>query len=163
MTVSQVNSSAALLYTRSLDTGSQSLIARLRSGDAHALARAISTVENRAAGWSDLLKTLFPFTGKARIVGVCPARRGSGQEHGGSISSPGTTAKRNPTVGIIAVDPTSPYTGGAILGRPHPYAGPLRRSVGFYIRSMATTRIARRAGARHGGCGHGARCFQAAT
>ncbi|HZC23566.1 MAG TPA: hypothetical protein VE866_09530, partial [Candidatus Binatia bacterium] len=51
----------------------QSLIDSVRSGDPRALARAISTVENRAPGWSDLLKGLFPHTGKARVIGLTGA------------------------------------------------------------------------------------------
>ena len=113
----------------------QSQISRLRSGEPLALARAISTVENRAAGWSDLLKALFPHTGKARILGL------TGAPGSGKSTLVDQLAKyyrkQNQTVGIIAVDPTSPYTGGAILGdrirmQDH-YADP-----GIYIRSMAT-------------------------
>lgn len=100
-----------------------------------ALARAISTVENRAEGWSELLKALFPHTGKARILGL------TGAPGSGKSTLVDQLAKHyrkeNQTVGIIAVDPTSPYTGGAILGdrirmQDH-YADP-----GIYIRSMAT-------------------------
>jgi LAO/AO transport system kinase len=114
---------------------STTLIDRLRSGDARALARAISTVENRAAGWSDLLKALFPHTGKARIIGL------TGAPGSGKSTLVDRLAKhyrkKQQTVGIIAVDPTSPYTGGAILGdrirmQDH-YSDP-----GIYIRSMAT-------------------------
>ncbi|MGD0468518.1 MAG: methylmalonyl Co-A mutase-associated GTPase MeaB [Terriglobales bacterium] len=110
-------------------------IDRLRSGDARALARAISTVENRAAGWSELLKALFPHTGKARVIGL------TGSPGSGKSTLVDQLAKHyrkeNQTVGIIAVDPTSPYTGGAILGdrirmQDH-YGDP-----GIYIRSMAT-------------------------
>ena len=125
----------ALLYTHCLNSGSESLIARLRSGDARALARAISTVENRAAGWSDLLKELFPHTGKARVIGV------TGAPGAGKSTLVDQLAKHyrkeNKTVGIIAVDPTSPYTGGAILGdriRMQDHYG----DAGIYIRSMAT-------------------------
>jgi LAO/AO transport system kinase len=113
----------------------QALIKRLRNGDARALARAISTVENRRPGWADLLKALFPQTGKARILGV------TGAPGAGKSTLVDQLAKHyrkeNRTVGIIAVDPTSPYTGGAILGdrirmQDH-FSDP-----GIYIRSMAT-------------------------
>jgi LAO/AO transport system kinase len=99
------------------------------------LARAISTVENRATGWSDLLKALFPHTGKARVIGL------TGAPGSGKSTLVDQLAKhyrkKQQTVGIIAVDPTSPYTGGAILGdrirmQDH-HSDP-----GIYIRSMAT-------------------------
>ena len=118
-----------------MHAGPQSLISSLRSGDARALARAISTVENRQPGWSELLKELFPHTGKARIIGL------TGAPGSGKSTLVDQLAKHyrkeNRTVGIIAVDPTSPYTGGAILGdrirmQDH-HADP-----GIYIRSMAT-------------------------
>ena len=107
----------------------------LRSGDARALARAISTVENRSPGWSHLLKSLFPHTGKARVIGI------TGAPGAGKSTLVDQLArlyrKQDRSVGIIAVDPTSPYTGGAILGdrirmQDH-FADP-----GIYIRSMAT-------------------------
>jgi len=107
----------------------------VRAGDPRALARAISTVENRASGWSALLKALFPHSGNARIVGL------TGAPGAGKSTLVDQLAKlyrrANKTVGIIAVDPTSPYTGGAILGdrirmQEH-FADP-----GIYIRSMAT-------------------------
>ena len=113
----------------------QSEFARLCAGDPRALARAISTVENRAPGWSDLLKALFPRTGKARVIGI------TGAPGAGKSTLVDQLAKHyrkgNQTVGIIAVDPTSPYTGGAILGdrirmQDH------YRDPGIYIRSMAT-------------------------
>jgi LAO/AO transport system kinase len=112
-----------------------SWIEPLRSGDVRTLARAISTVENRAPGWSDLLKALFPHTGKARILGL------TGPPGAGKSTLVDQLArlyrKQNRTVGIVAVDPTSPYTGGAILGdrirmQEH-FSDP-----GIYIRSMAT-------------------------
>jgi LAO/AO transport system kinase len=118
-----------------LTQDTQSQIARLRSGDARALARAISTVENRAAGWSELLKAIFPHTGKARVIGL------TGAPGAGKSTLVDQLAKyyrkQNRSVGIIAVDPTSPYTGGAILGdrirmQDH-YSDP-----GIFIRSMAT-------------------------
>ncbi len=107
----------------------------MRAGDVRALARAISIVENRDPGWSELLKTLFPHTGHARVIGL------TGAPGAGKSTLVDQLArhyrKDNRTVGIIAVDPTSPYTGGAILGdrirmQEH-FADP-----GIYIRSMAT-------------------------
>ena len=119
----------------SLNHEMQQWLERLRGGDPRALARAISMVENRDPGASDLLKALFPYSGKARILGM------TGAPGAGKSTLVDHLAKhyrkQNRTVGIIAVDPTSPYSGGAILGdrirmQDH-FADP-----GIYIRSMAT-------------------------
>jgi LAO/AO transport system kinase len=113
----------------------QSWIERLRSGDSRARARAISTGENRTPESSSLLKALFPHSGKARILGLTGAP-GAGKST--LVDQLARYYRRSgKTLGIIAVDPTSPYTGGAILGdrirmQEH-YADP-----GIYIRSMAT-------------------------
>ncbi|HEX3819329.1 MAG TPA: hypothetical protein VHW45_03315, partial [Candidatus Sulfotelmatobacter sp.] len=133
------------------------MIDSIRSGDARALARGISIVENRAPGWSELLKALFPFTGKARVIGLTGAPGAgkstlvdrlarvyrskenphSSRKGRGLNGAPGPDKTAACTVGIIAVDPTSPYTGGAILGdrirMQNHFADP-----GIYIRSMAT-------------------------
>jgi LAO/AO transport system kinase len=124
-----------VLYTESLNPDLQQWADRLRNGDPRALARAISTVENREPGSSELLKSLFAHTGRARILGL------TGAPGAGKSTLVDQLAKHyrkhNQTVGIIAVDPTSPYSGGAILGdrirmQDH-FADP-----GIYIRSMAT-------------------------
>jgi len=160
------------------------LISDVRSGDARALARAISTVENHTQGWIELLKELFPHTGHAVTIGLTgspgagkstlvdqlaklyrrtknphPSRTERGL-NGAPVSPEGETENPHPvsqttrdkggatapqggppdngySIGIIAVDPTSPYTGGAILGdrirmQDH-FSDP-----GIYIRSMAT-------------------------
>jgi LAO/AO transport system kinase len=114
-------------------------IEQVRSGDTRALARAISTVENRSSGWSDVLKALFPHSGRARVIGLTGAP-GAGKstlvDQLARFYRAGEKEDKR-TVGIIAVDPTSPYTGGAILGdrirmQEH-FSDP-----GIYIRSMAT-------------------------
>jgi LAO/AO transport system kinase len=108
---------------------------RLRAGDARALARVISMVENRAPGWSELLKALFPYTGEARIIGM------TGPPGAGKSTLVDQLARHyrqeNRTVGILAVDPTSPYSGGAILGDRIRMQGHFS-DPGIYIRSMAT-------------------------
>jgi LAO/AO transport system kinase len=126
----------------------------LRSGNARALARAISTVENHAPGSIELLKELFPHTGRARTIGLTGAP-GAGKstlvdqlaKHFRKTENPhpsrkerglnGAPGDEHYRIGIVAVDPTSPYSGGAILGdrirmQQH-FSDP-----GIYIRSMAT-------------------------
>ncbi len=113
----------------------QTWAADIRAGKLRAIARAITAVENRAPESHELLKSLFPFSGKARIVGL------TGSPGAGKSTLVDALAReyrnRQKTIGIIAVDPTSPFTGGAILGdrirmQSH-HADP-----GIYIRSMAT-------------------------
>ncbi|HMF91914.1 MAG TPA: methylmalonyl Co-A mutase-associated GTPase MeaB [Candidatus Angelobacter sp.] len=110
-------------------------VERIRSGDVRALARAISTIEDGRPESLALLKALFPLSGRARVIGL------TGAPGAGKSTLVDQLAreyrKQERTVGIIAVDPTSPYTGGAILGdrirmQAH-HADP-----GIYIRSMAT-------------------------
>jgi LAO/AO transport system kinase len=118
-----------------LATKTKDWVDRIRSGDPRALARAISTVENRAPESLDLLKALFPHTGRARIIGLTGAPGAGKSTLVDQLAK--EYRKQNKTIGIIAVDPTSPYTGGAILGdrirMGSHYADP-----GIYIRSMAT-------------------------
>jgi LAO/AO transport system kinase len=194
-----VHSLPLLLYTGRLKAAANSdiktWIEALRAGDARALARAISAVENREPGSSELLKGLFPYTGHARVIGLTGAP-GAGKStlvdqlarwyrSGGNRKPASPTARDKagaadnldasaasfpllakearsgaprdperphsgrterglngppsgaPTIGIIAVDPTSPYTGGAILGdriRMQEHYS----DAGIYIRSMAT-------------------------
>jgi LAO/AO transport system kinase len=113
----------------------QPWVDRIRAGDVRALARAISTIEDNRPESRELLKALFNFTGRARVIGL------TGAPGAGKSTLVDQLAreyrKQERTVGILAVDPTSPYTGGAILGdrirmQSH-HADP-----GIYIRSMAT-------------------------
>jgi LAO/AO transport system kinase len=107
----------------------------VRAGDVRALSRAITAIENHDANAEPLLRALFPDTGKAYLVGVTGAP-GTGK----STLVDRLAAhyrKQEEAVGVIAVDPSSPYSGGAILGdriRMQGHAG----DAGMFIRSMAT-------------------------
>ena len=110
-------------------------VERIRSGEVRALARAISAVEDNAPHATRLLRALFPHTGQAQIVGI------TGAPGAGKSTLVDQLARYyrqlEKTVGIVAVDPTSPYTGGAILGdRIRMQAH--HADSGTYIRSMAT-------------------------
>ena len=105
------------------------------NGDTRALARAISMVEDRTAAGDALLREVFPHAGRARVIGI------TGSPGGGKSSLvdrlAGAYRNENPQVGIVAVDPSSPFTGGAILGdRIRMQA--LSTDPGIFIRSMAT-------------------------
>jgi LAO/AO transport system kinase len=104
-------------------------------GDVRAVARAITLVENGRAEARPLLAALYPHAGKALVVGVT-GPPGAGKS---SLVDRLTALLRRQgrTVGIVAVDPTSPFTGGAILGdriRMQAHA----TDPGVFIRSMAT-------------------------
>jgi LAO/AO transport system kinase len=99
------------------------------------LARAISLVENRADGFEDLLSALHPRVGGARRIGIT-GPPGAGKSTLTERLVQGYRAT-GATVGVVAVDPTSPFTGGALLGdRIRMESVSLDR--GVYIRSMAT-------------------------
>ena len=111
------------------------LVAQILQGDRRAAARLITLIENEDGRARQAVAELFPHTGKAHIVGI--------------TGSPGTgkstlvaalakeTRRRGRTVGIIAIDPSSPFTGGALLGdriRMQDLAG----DRGIFMRSMAS-------------------------
>jgi LAO/AO transport system kinase len=113
----------------------QSWAAQIRNGDVRALARAITAIENQKPQAEALLEQLFPSTGNAFLIGVTGAP-GTGKS---TLVDRLAAAyrDRSRTVGIIGVDPTSPYTGGAVLGdriRMQNHAS----DEGVFIRSMAT-------------------------
>jgi LAO/AO transport system kinase len=111
------------------------LAERVLAGDARSIARAISLVEDEAPAGADLIRDIYARTGRAYLIGVT-GPPGAGKS---TLVDRLTTELRRAgqTVGIIAVDPTSPFTGGALLGdrvRMNAHHG----DEGVFIRSMAT-------------------------
>ena len=113
----------------------EDLVRRIRGGEIRALSRAISTVEDHTPESIALLKALFPYSGSAVLLGL------TGSPGAGKSTLVDQVArvyrKQGKTIGIVAVDPTSPFSGGAILG------DRIRMSshhadAGIFIRSMAT-------------------------
>jgi LAO/AO transport system kinase len=109
--------------------------AQIRGGDVRAIARAITAIEDHDPLAEDLLKQLFAHTGRAYILGVTGAP-GTGKST--LVDRLAAHYRRAAdVVGIIAVDPTSPYSGGAILGDRIRMQGHAS-DAGIFIRSMAT-------------------------
>jgi LAO/AO transport system kinase len=111
------------------------LVERVLAREHHAIARALRIVDDRRAGYAELLKALWPRTGKAWVLGVT-GNPGAGKS---TLCDRiiGACRERGQRVGVVAVDPTSPYSGGAILGdriRMARHAS----DEGVFIRSVAT-------------------------
>src|ERR1700683_1043283 len=109
--------------------------AKILSGDLRSLARAATAVENRSSAAASLLKELFPHTGKAIVLGITGAP-GAGKS---TLTDRlvHELRREQKLVGVLAVDPTSPYTGGAFLGDRIRMLSHHADS-GVFIRSMAT-------------------------
>lgn len=113
----------------------ESLVEDVQRGSVRALARAITLVENGAPEALPLMKRIFPHTGRARIIGL------TGAPGAGKSSLTDRLAhqfrERGHRVGVLAVDPSSPFSGGAILGDRIRMQS-LALDPGIFIRSMAT-------------------------
>jgi LAO/AO transport system kinase len=108
---------------------------RVRAGDRRAIGRAMSAVETAEPEAEPLLKLLFAHTGAAQVVGVTGAPGVGKSTLVEKLAA--EYRRRNHRVGIVAVDPTSPFSGGAILGDRIRMQS-LATDGGVYIRSMAT-------------------------
>ncbi|MBU7024800.1 MAG: methylmalonyl Co-A mutase-associated GTPase MeaB [Theionarchaea archaeon] len=118
-----------------MSSAREELVDRLLAGDRRACARLITLVENETPESKQALKQIYPYTGKAHVIGVT-GPPGAGKS---SLVDKLTRYYREQgkTVGIIAVDPSSPFTGGALLGdriRMQERA----TDPGVFIRSMGT-------------------------
>ena len=116
-------------------TQAPTLSERVLQGDPRAVARAISLIEDEAPQGAELVRRVFPHTGRAYLVGI------TGSPGAGKSTLVdrlvGELRRAQRTVGVVAVDPTSPYSGGAILGDRVRMQAHVSDS-GVFIRSMAT-------------------------
>jgi LAO/AO transport system kinase len=111
------------------------LIERMLQGNVRALSKLVSRVENREPGWLEAMKRIYPLSGKARLIGV------TGSPGAGKSTLANGIARELVAggfkVGIIAVDPSSPFSGGSLLGD-RLRMKDLWNLDGVFIRSMAT-------------------------
>ena len=116
------------------NSSSPALVSDLLDGDVRALARTITRIENRSGNYRDLVSALYPHTGSASVVGITGSP-GAGKS---TLVDELVTHYRDAgeTVGVIAVDPSSPYTGGAVLGD-RIRMGSAVGDTGVFVRSMS--------------------------
>jgi LAO/AO transport system kinase len=118
-----------------LSSRDDSLAERVRAGDKRALARAISLVEDDEPGGWELVRELYPHTGRAKVVGFTgPPGAGKSSLISALVASSRARRRR---VGVLSIDPSSPFRGGAVLGDRIRLAEHFL-DPGVFIRSMAT-------------------------
>ena len=118
-------------------TPTVTLADRVLAGDARAMARAISLIEDEDPGGADLVRSIFSRTGRAYVIGVTGPPGAGKSTLVDRLVSALRGQPSGPSIGVIAVDPTSPFSGGAVLGdrlRMQAHA----QDAGVFIRSMAT-------------------------
>ena len=119
----------------STEKSCEEILKEIKDGNKITLARAISLIENREPRGTEILKRAYHYTGNSTVLGITGSPGAGKSTLVDKLT--GEIRKRNKTVAIIAVDPTSPFSGGAILGD---RLRMQRHSTdeGVFIRSMAT-------------------------
>lgn len=102
--------------------------------DRHALARLLTVVENRWPGWLESMAFLYPQCGRARLVGITGSAGAGKSTLTAALTE--VLVRRGHSVAIVAVDPSSPLSGGAVLGDRVRMSG--LSELGVFIRSLAT-------------------------
>jgi GTPase len=119
-----------------LTSGVERLVDGVRKGDVASVARALTLVENRDAAAADILHALWPSVGRAWRIGITgPPGAGKSTLVAGLIAA---FRREKRAVGVVAVDPTSPFTGGALLGDRVRMVATAHGDDGVFIRSMAS-------------------------
>lgn len=133
-TLPRADTNTQSMFNEAVARESTGIVADVLNHDRQALARFITVVENRWPGWLDAMRLLYPHAGKARLVGITGSA-GAGKSCLTAALALALHA-RGYRVAVIAIDPSSPITGGAVLG------DRVRMSklseAGVYIRSLAT-------------------------
>ena len=111
------------------------LLDNFKKGSEFALSKLITIVENRKSGWMEIMKNIYPDTNNAVVMGIT-GPPGAGKSTLTNAVA-GELSKKGHDVGIIAVDPTSPFSGGAVLGDRLRMTATLELE-GVFVRSMAT-------------------------
>ncbi|WP_323171246.1 methylmalonyl Co-A mutase-associated GTPase MeaB [Natrialba sp. PRR66] len=97
-----------------MNADDRELLDALLAGEHRALARTISKIENRTPGYRELVSELYAHTGNADVIGITGSPGAGKSTLVDKLAE--TYRERGETVGIIAIDPSSPFTGGAVLG-----------------------------------------------
>ena len=117
-----------------LSTANAALLEKLLAGEQRALARVLTKIEDRTAGARDLLAALYGHAGTTPVVGVTGSPGAGKSTLVDKLT--GYYRERDETVGVLAVDPASPYTGGSVLGD-RIRMGSTAGDEGVFIRSMS--------------------------
>lgn len=113
----------------------EKLIEDMKKGSVIALSRLITRVENREQGWMEAMKQVYPDSGHAKLIGITGSPGAGKSTLTNKIA--GSLVRKGYKIGIIAIDPSSPFSGGALLGD-RLRMNELNDLKDVFVRSMAT-------------------------